>query len=167
MKRRMQNFAWHRLAFATLRGLSLSVLVAAALSASAQNDQSADSSLPPARFTWIDAWIDPHGQPLGAYQFELKTSGADVALIGVEGGEHTAFTQPPYYDPKANLQKRIVIAAYNTSNDLPHQRTRVARIMVRITGAAKPTYSTVLEVAASSDAQPIDAAVSVSDGAPQ
>jgi hypothetical protein len=119
------------------------------------------------RFAWVDAWIDPHGQPLGAYQFELKTSGADVALVGVEGGDHSAFTQPPYYDPKANLQRRIVIAAYNTSTDLPHQRTRVARIMVRITGAANPKYSAALDVAASSEAKPIDASVSVEEGAAQ
>ena len=119
------------------------------------------------RFAWVDAWIDPHGKPLGAYQFELKFSGADVTLVGVEGGEHPAFTQPPYYDPKANLSKRVIIAAYNTAGDLPNHRTRVARIMVRITRSARPNYSATLDVAASTDARPINATISVSEGAAQ
>ena len=118
-------------------------------------------------FAWVDAWIDPHGQPLGAYQFELKSSGAEVTLVGVEGGEHPAFAQPPYYDPKANLHKRIIIAAYNTASDLPRSRTRVARIMVRIRGDAEPNFSATLDVAASNEAKPIDAKVSVSEGAAQ
>lgn len=152
---------------ALTRGV-LPLLLIALLNPNASPQEPADlSSVSSSRFTWIDAWIDPHGKPLGAYQFELRTFGPDVALVGVEGGEHSAFAQPPYYDPKANLQKRIVIAAYNTSNDLPHQRTRVARIMVRITGAAEPKYSATLDVAASSDAKPIDAAVSVKEGAAQ
>jgi len=117
------------------------------------------------RFAWVDAWIDSHGQPLAAYQFELKSSGGGVTLIGVEGGEHPAFTPPPYYDPKANLQNRIVIAGFNTGDDLPRGRTRVARVMVRVTG--KASYTATLQVAASSEAKPIDASISVSEGAAQ
>jgi len=125
-----------------------------------------DPSTQPARYTWVDAFIDPHGQPLAAYQFELKSSGGGaVTLVGVEGGEHPAFAPPPYYDPKANVQKRIVIAGLNTGDDLPKARTRVARVMVRVTG--HPTYSATLQVAASQEAKPIDATVSVSEGAAQ
>jgi hypothetical protein len=125
-----------------------------------------DPSTQPARYTWVDAFIDPHGQPLAAYQFELKSSGGGaVTLVGVEGGEHPAFAPPPYYDPKANVQKRIVIAGFNTGDDLPHTRTRVARVMVRVTG--NPKYSATLQVAASQEAKPIDAEVSVSEGAGQ
>jgi hypothetical protein len=123
-------------------------------------------STEPARFTWVDAFIDPHGQPLAAYQFELKSSGGGaVTLVGVEGGEHPAFAPPPYYDPKANVQKRIIIAGFNTGDDLPKGRTRVARVMVRVTG--NPKYSATLQVAASQEAKPIDATVSVSEGAAQ
>ncbi len=126
----------------------------------------ADASTQPARFTWVDAFVDPHGQPLAAYQFELKSSGGGaVTLVGVEGGEHPAFAPPPYYDPRANVQKRIVIAGFNTGDDLPKARTRVARVMVRVTG--HPTYSATLQVAASQEAKPIDATVSVSEGAAQ
>src|SRR5258708_27395682 len=115
------------------------------------------------RFAWVDAWIDSHGQPLAAYQFELNSTGGGVTLVGVEGGEHPAFTPPPYYDPKANLENRIVIAAFNTGDDLPRGRTRVARVMVRITGSAK--YSAALQVAASPEAKPIDTDISVVEGA--
>ena len=117
------------------------------------------------RFAWVDAYIDPQGQPLAAYQFELKAQGAGVTLVGVEGGEHPAYAEPPYYDPKANLQNRIVIAAFNTGDNLPTTRTRVARVMVRVSGAEAPRYSAKLEVAASSDAKPISANISVSEGA--
>lgn len=116
------------------------------------------------RFAWVDAYIDPQGKPLAAYQFELTARGADVTLIGIEGGEHPAFIQPPYYDPRANLQNRIVIAAFNTGDDLPKTRTRVARIMVRIRGG-KPAFSARLDVAGSTDAKPITASVTVSEGA--
>jgi hypothetical protein len=120
-----------------------------------------------ARFTFVDAYIDPKGRPLAAYQFELTTQGADVALVGVEGGEHPAFTEPPYYDPKANLQNRIVIAAFNTGDNLPRTRTRVARVMLRVTGTSSPTYSAKLDVAASSNATPLDAAITLSEGVAQ
>ncbi len=128
-------------------------------------------STPPAtqvsnvRFTWVDAFIDPQGQPLAAYQFELKAEGAGVTLVGVEGGEHPAYAQPPYYDPKANLQNRIVIAAFNTGDDLPKTRSRVARVMVRVSGTGQPRYSAKLDVCASSDAKPINASIRVMEGA--
>jgi len=119
------------------------------------------------RFAWVDAVIDPQGQPLAAYQFELKAESADVTLVGVEGGEHPAYVEPPYYDPKANLQNRIVIAAFNTGEDLPKTRTRVARVMVRVSGTGQPRYSAKLDVCASSDAKPINASISVMEGAAQ
>ena len=119
------------------------------------------------RFVWVDAFIDPQGQPLAAYQFELKAEGADVTLVGVEGGEHPAYVEPPYYDPKANLQNRIIIAAFNTGDDLPKTRSRVARVMVRVSGTGRPHYSARLDVCASSDAKPINASISVTEGAAQ
>jgi hypothetical protein len=118
------------------------------------------------RFTHVDVFIDPHGKPLAAYQFELRAApGADVKLVGIEGGEHKAFARPPYYDPKALLSERIVIAAFNTGEDLPTTKTRVARLMVRV-GAGEPKYDVTLEVAASGDGKKLDdAAVTISQGA--
>jgi hypothetical protein len=116
------------------------------------------------RFVFVDAYIDTKNQSLAAYQFELTAQGAGVTLVGVEGGDHPAYAEPPYYDPKANLQNRIVIAAFNTGDDLPHGRTRVARVMVRITGP-DPVWTAKLSVAAAPDAKPIDATIQVSEGA--
>ena len=116
------------------------------------------------RFTFVDVYIDPKSQPLAAYQFELTARGADVTLAGVEGGEHAAYAQPPYYDPKANVQNRIIIASFNTGDDLPRRRTRVARIMLRVSGG-NPIYSSHLQIAASSEAKPIAADISVAEGA--
>jgi hypothetical protein len=119
-----------------------------------------------ASFTYVDVSIDPHGTPLAAYQFELRTTAGDVKLVGIEGGEHAAFAKPPYYDTRALLNDRIVIAAFNTGTDLPSAKTRVARLMVRVAGPVPPKYDVKLQVAASSDAKPIDAAgISISEGA--
>lgn len=120
------------------------------------------------RFTHVDVFIDPQGKPLAAYQFELRAvAGADVKLVGIEGGEHKAFLHPPYHDPKALLSERIVIAAFNTGEDLPSTKTRVARLMVRVTGSGEPKYDTTLEVAASGDGKKIDGAkiTAISEGA--
>ena len=97
-------------------------------------------------------------------EFQVTTSAGDVTLVGIEGGEHAAFRQPPYYDPKAMGQNRIVLGAFNTGSDLPRGRTRVARLMVRVTGDTPPAYAATVQVAASPDDKPIpNAAVSVSE----
>ena len=119
-----------------------------------------------ASFTYVDVFVDPQGSPLAAYQFELRATGSDVKLVGVEGGEHAAFAKPPYYDTKALLNDRIVVAAFNTGSDLPSDKTRVARLMVRTNGPAVPKYDVKLQVAASGDAKPIaHAHVAISEGA--
>ena len=127
----------------------------------------ADEAQRASAFKFVDVFIDSHGKPLGAYQFELRAAAGDVTLVGIEGGEHPAFAHPPYYDPKALLNQRVVIAAFNTGADdkLPAAKTRVARLMVHVGRDVKPDYDVVLQVAASSDAKPIDgAAISVSEG---
>lgn len=121
-------------------------------------------------FRYLDVFIDPHGQPLAAYQFELRPP-KGVQLVGIEGGEHKAFASPPYYDPKAlGDGERIVIAAFDTGAELPAGKTRVARLSVRVGDGqqAKPDYQVTLQVAASSDAKPIEGGtLSTSEGAAQ
>jgi len=117
------------------------------------------------RFAAVNVYIDPGGEPLAAYQFELTGQGAEVKLVGVEGGEHQAFADAPYYDPKANLRNRIIVAAFNTGENLPHRQTRVATVMVEVTGPVRWLAS--LDVAAAPDAKHTDAAISVSEGAVQ
>jgi hypothetical protein len=88
-----------------------------------------------------------------------------VKLVGIEGGEHKAFLHPPYYDPKALLSERIVIAAFNTGDDLPTTKTRVARLMVRVAGPTSPNYDVTLRLAASANAKPVNSDISISEGA--
>ena len=115
-------------------------------------------------FATINVYLDPHGKPLAAYQFELVAKNANVTLVGLEGGEHPAFATPPYYDTKANLEKRIVVAAFNPGRDLPNARTRVARLMVRVE-AGTPQYTATLQTAATTDAATLPVTIDVEEGA--
>jgi hypothetical protein len=118
------------------------------------------------RFGYLDVYVDAGEKPLAAYQFELTPTAGDVLLTGLEGGEHAAFRAAPYYDEAAlhQAKSRVIVAAFNTGNDLPRGRTRVARLHLQITGPAEPAWATKLQVAASSDGKPIDAKVTVSAG---
>jgi hypothetical protein len=118
------------------------------------------------RFSHLDVYLDVGEKPLAAYQFELTPTAGDVLLTGLEGGEHAAFRDAPYYDPAALHQAkgRVIVAAFNTGGDLPRGRTRVARLHLQVTGPAEPAWATKLQVAASSDGKPIDAKLTVSAG---
>ena len=151
--------------------LILSVLVLglfAGITDDLRDRTGADATQSSVHFTAVNVYIDPVGQPLAAYQLELKTSGVDATLVGIEGGDHPAFAQAPYYDPRANLNHRIILAAFNTGEDLPRRRTRVATVMLRIEGsgaAAAGHYLATLQVAASADAKPIHVNLEVLEGA--
>ena len=112
---------------------------------------------PASRFAAVDVFVDSADKLLAAYQFELTAKSGEFKIVGVEGGEHAAFRQPPYYDPAALSRDRIIIAAFNTGRDLPRGRTRVARIHVRISGNEDPQYDVKLTVAASIDGEKIAA----------
>ena len=119
-----------------------------------------------ARFTSVDLFVDPRGQPLAAYQLEFLADPARVTLVGIEGGEHRAYQQPPYYDPKALSGHRVILAALSTATDLPVARTRVATLHLRVTGGNdEPTYQAILEVAGNREGKPIAADVTVGQGA--
>ncbi len=114
------------------------------------------------RFEAIDVFVDSGGKPLAAYQFELKARSGEVLLAGLEGGEHAAFKAAPYYDTTAMLQNKVIVAAFSTAPRLPHGRTRVARLMVQVTGPTEPAYDATLSVAGSPDGKPIpDAKLSI------
>jgi hypothetical protein len=119
------------------------------------------------RFTNVDIVVDPRGTPLAAYQVEFLADSNRVTLVGIEGGQHAAFKQPPYYDPKALAGNHVILAALNTGKDLPKDKTRVARLHLRVIGAEQPKMSAKLIVAASSNEKTIQADVSVSEGAGQ
>jgi hypothetical protein len=91
-------------------------------------------------FTAVDIWVDSGRQALGAYQFELTLERGKGEIVGLEGGEHPAFTQPPYYDPAALSGQRIIVAAYQVAAPLPTGKTRVARVHLQLHGEIKPQY---------------------------
>lgn len=130
------------------------------------------------RFTWIDVFVDSGAALLAAYQVEVKAAALHAAekdpaspmLVGVEGGEHAAFADAPYYDPAAlhdGAGERIVLAAFSTDGPgrLPSGNVRVARLHVRVNGGA-PTagYEARLVTAADADGTRIEAAASLSEG---
>ena len=116
------------------------------------------------RFTPLRVYIDSGERSLGAFQFELRTIRGDVKIVGVEGGEHKAYKQPPYYDPAALANNRIKIAAFNTSGELPSGKSRIATLHLMITGSVEPEYKLDLTVSADADAEEIPAEITFEKG---
>jgi hypothetical protein len=114
---------------------------------------------PAPRFRSVQIYVDSGDQPLAAYQIELVVTSGDAGIVGVEGGDPPAFRSAPYYDPAALKGGRIIIAAFNTGDDLPSGKIRVATVHMEETGAAAPVYQAKLIVAATSSGKPIDARV--------
>ena len=69
------------------------------------------------RFEAIDVFIDSGDQPLAAWQLELSCHTKDVEIVGIEGGEHPAFKEPPFYDPRAMNNNRVILGAFSTDSD--------------------------------------------------
>jgi hypothetical protein len=115
----------------------------------------------PVRFGAVQVYVDAGQTALAAYQFEVTARTGQVALVGLEGGDHPAFRSAPYYDTRALLQNKVIVAAFSTAVDLPRGRTRVATLMVQITGDAEPAYDAKLVTAGSADGKPIPATVTV------
>jgi len=106
------------------------------------------------RFDAVDIVLAmPAGSDLGSYQIELAPlpeQAARVRVVGIEGGEHEAFKSPPFYDPKAIGNERVIIAAYSTDADLPRGTIRIARVHYEITGRGElPALEQLIEIRAS------------------
>ena len=95
---------------------------------------------PKVRFAPVHIYLDSGNKPLAAYQFEIKAAVGQIKIVGVEGGQHQAFNEAPYYDPAALANDRIIIAAFDTGSELPRGRTRIATIHLQIIGDAEPDY---------------------------
>ena|ERR1043166_1849407 len=106
-----------------------------------------------ASFHAVDIFVDSKGTPLAAYQVVISFTNANVKIVGIEGGEHPAFHEPPVYDPKAIQHERVIIAAFNTGPEstLPTGRTRVATIHVQTTGDKSLHCTLKVQTAAKSD----------------
>lgn len=134
------------------------------------------------RFAPVHIYLDPAGKPLAAYQFELVCSvparaysseedsasrrhyERQIKIVGVEGGEHLAFKEAPYYDPAALMNDRIIIGAFNTGSDLPTTRTRIATIHLQITGDAEPKYELKLTTAADANGENLSVEITLEKG---
>ena len=99
-------------------------------------------------FRAVDLFVDSGNQPLAAYQLSFACT--DAKIVGIEGGEHSAFAEPPYYDPKAMQDNRVVIAAFNTANpgQLPRGRMRIATIHLQTSAGVARQYELKVEAAA-------------------
>ncbi len=108
---------------------------------------------PTIRFEAVDVFVDGGDAALGAYQLDLSATAGDVKIVGIEGGDHPLFRDPPYYDPAAMQNDRVIIAAFSTAapDHLPHGRTRIATIHVQITGDKEAHYNAELTIVANAD----------------
>lgn len=113
------------------------------------------------RFEAIDVFVDSGNQQLAAWQLEVSSAANDVQIVGIEGGEHPAFAEPPYYDQRAMNSNRVIIAAFNTGDNLPSGKTRVARIHVQLRGPGATTWLSELTTAAMADGTRIPAEISI------
>ncbi len=115
-----------------------------------------------ARFCAVDIFVDSASTPLAAYQFRFAVTNGAAKIVGIEGGEHPAFRQPPFYDPKAIQHEVAIIASFNTAHaaELPKGKTRVATLHLQTTGTRRPQFELKLQTAADTQGQKIDCAAS-------
>lgn len=117
------------------------------------------------RFTVVDVMVDSGAERLAAYQVELSATNGAVKIVGIEGGEQTAFIKPPYYDPAAMQQERVVLGAFSTATteQLPRGVVRVASVHCMMAGDAKPTFTARVAAAATSGGRPISVQINVKE----
>jgi hypothetical protein len=149
-----------------LRTLRVALLITASLTLWAQEPIGpAVVKLARSHFKAVDVFVDSGAQPLAAYQLDFSTTTGNARIVGIEGGEHPAFSQPPYYDPQAMQRERAVLAAFNTvaADKLPKGKTRVATIHVEVSGERSPKFDLKLHTAADANGQPISVQTSFAE----
>jgi hypothetical protein len=127
----------------------------------ARGDSSNAASADVVYFVPVAVFVDSGDMSLGVYQVEIKAIAGDIKIVGVEGGEHKAFKEPPYYDTAALMQDRIILAKFCTDDDLPTGRTKVATLHMQVTGDVIPEYEVIVNVIGDSEGNAIDATVTV------
>ena len=102
------------------------------------------------RFEAIHVYVDSGTKRLAAYQISIKARSGNVKIIGIEGGSHEAFSEPPYYDPKAIQKDHVILAAFSLKPDreLPSGETRVATIHYQSEGNDDVLFEFELQAAA-------------------
>jgi hypothetical protein len=131
-----------------------------------QHDQSFVAAVDePIQFVAIDVIVDTGDVPLAVYQVDISPIGAtepgQVTIVGIEGGVHDAFAQPPHYDPEAIQSERIILGAFNTGNaqELPKGRVKVATLHVQNASRVKLKFKAKLEVCSTVDGKAISGKV--------
>jgi hypothetical protein len=111
------------------------------------------------RFETVDVFVDTTDKALAAYQLEFYATSGNAKIAGIEGGAHPAFAIPPYYDPKAMQQNRVILAAFTTEDAtaLPTGRSRVATIHLQTMGTERPEFQIRLQAAANAVGETITA----------
>lgn len=130
-------------------------------------------------FATIDISIDPLGQPLAAFQFEVTSEDTSFTVVGVEAGEHDAFDhgRPPYFDPVATQGEtdRLILAEYArpaiVAEQLPRDAIRAATVHVMFTGPLdeqeQPAIQLTLTAAGNAAGERIDAEISYTFRTPE
>lgn len=126
--------------------------------------QTAPDTADPMRFVPVHVYLDVGSQQLAAYQFELDATPTGATIVGLEGGDHAAFADPPSYDPEALQAGRIIVAAFSLDEDLPTGRTRVATLHL-LAPEGELDLPFVLNVAADELGMRIDADLTYETGA--
>lgn len=116
------------------------------------------------RFETVEIYLDPDGRALAAYQLEVVDRAGAARVVGVEGGEHPAFEQPPYYDPMALQREDVVLAAFHVGDDVPRHETRVATIHYAVAAGVEPRFEVHLQVAASPSGRDVPVQVRIAEG---
>lgn len=147
-----------------MRKLSPIIFVAALLIVTAVCAQ--DDAIQSVRFDAVDVFVLTGDEPIAAYQLDIKAAKGNVTIVGIEGGDADVFAAPPFYDPVAIQNDRVIIAYFSTANvsALPSGKVRIATIHVQITGNVEPEYDAKLTVAATVDGKPIDAELLLETG---
>jgi len=115
------------------------------------------------RFQAVHVYLDAKAESLAAYQIILRATKGDVKIVGIEGGEPGAFKQPPFYDPQAIQQERVILAAFSTrpKSELPTGKVRVATIHLQVSGDVEPEFETKLQAAANHDGKKLVPTISL------
>lgn len=129
-----------------------------------QTDQKA-TRVESRRFIPLDIYADPMGESLAAFQIEIEDTMNASSIVGIEGGEHVAFMNPPRYDPAAIQNDRVILAAFSLGENLPVTRTRIATVHLLISGGDQPGYTLRKCIAAGPDGSPIELKIALVLGA--
>jgi len=92
------------------------------------------------RFMPLDIYVDSGDTPLAAYQIEIEDTSQVSAIVGIEGGEHHAFKEPPYYDSAAIDNHHVILASFSLNSSLPTGKTRVATIHLLVHDRDGPDF---------------------------